>query len=88
MNIVEYFYKKGVEIEEGILLKVLSDYLKRNVEIEDAKECNRIYKVWDPFSYDFFYKQIHLGTIRHSIPSFEIDNDQGYTYTVTFTPAK
>jgi hypothetical protein len=76
---MDEFIKVVVKKQEEIIIKVLTEVLKREPTTDDFKECQRlVYPHFQPNDYIFAYKNIPLGFIKHE---FEIGKA-----TVTFTP--
>jgi hypothetical protein len=77
--LMNMFVKECINMEEKLLIEIMTQVLNREPTIEDFKECTRITHPWfEPNDYIIAYKNIKLGFVKHDY--------NGSSVTVTFTP--
>lgn len=83
----EAILSQMAKMEEELIKKVVSQFLKREATIEDAPFVSRIFKQGFPTEYAIRYKGILLGTVKYSTP--ELFQDRiGCFYNIQFTPSE
>jgi hypothetical protein len=77
--LMDTFIRDCINMEEKLIIRLLTDLLGREPVIEDFKECARIVLPhFEPNDYIIAYKNTNLGFVKHQY--------HGSSVTVTFTP--
>lgn len=70
--------RKAMNVEEEVLMNVLSQLVKRELTVEDYKKCKMIYREGVFNKYEFAYDDIIVGTMERKW--------EGTKYIVEFIP--
>lgn len=77
--LMNMFAKECINMEEKLLIEIMTQVLNREPTIDDFKECTRItYPEFEPTDYIIAYKNTKLGFVKHKY--------NGSSVTVTFIP--